>query len=291
MYHDIINYITNSAAPVAALGSPIIAGSLARFAVNTMRTFEPANSAFTSDKPLSTHEQIARAIGMDILGGKFRPGDALPSESELLNRFRVSRTVLREVFKTLAAKGLLVSKTRVGTRVQDTSQWNLFDSDVLSWKLGLGFNAKLRDDLAEIRRALEPRAAALAAQRRTPEQLSELRKWIERMRTPNQDRRQFAEADLGLHLAVGAASGNELMRGAAAVIEAALVASFTLSSPVDEPALLAQGIANHAAIVEAIAARDGLAAAAAMLNVINMGVSRIEASEIAAAQKKGRRKK
>jgi DNA-binding FadR family transcriptional regulator len=256
-----------------------------------MQTPEPANSAFMSDKPLSTHEQIARSIGMEILGGKFLPGDALPSESELLKRFRVSRTVLREVYKTLAAKGLLVSKTRVGTRVQDVSQWNLFDSDVLSWKLGLGFTAKLRDDLAEIRRAIEPRAAALAAQRRTPQQLGELRKWIERMRVPNQDRRQFAEVDLGFHLAVGTASGNELMRGAAAVIEAALVASFTLSSAVDEPVLLAQSIANHASIVDAIAARDGLAAAAAMLNVINTGASRIEAIEMATTQKKGRRKR
>jgi DNA-binding FadR family transcriptional regulator len=97
-----------------------------------MQVPEPANSAFMSDKPLSSHAQIARAIGMDILGGKFSPGDALPSEAELLKRFRVSRTVLREVYKTLAAKGLLVSKTRVGTRVQDASQWNVFDSDVLS---------------------------------------------------------------------------------------------------------------------------------------------------------------
>ena len=54
---------------------------------------------------------------MEILAGKYRVGDALPNEGGLLDRFQVSRTVLREVIKTLSAKGFLVSKTRVGTKI------------------------------------------------------------------------------------------------------------------------------------------------------------------------------
>jgi DNA-binding FadR family transcriptional regulator len=229
------------------------------------------------DRTVSAHDQIARALGMDILSGRLKPAQTLPAEAELLLRFQVSRTVLREVMKTLAAKGLIVSKTRVGTKVLPPVHWNLFDADVLSWKIDLGYDAPLREDIAEIRRAIEPRAAALAAQRRTPEQVAELREWVARMRQPGHTRHTHAEVDLGFHLAVGMASGNALMRGIAAVIEAALVASFTLSSAIDEPELFAASIANHEAVVDAIEARDGDAAAAAMLKVILAGVSRIAA--------------
>jgi DNA-binding FadR family transcriptional regulator len=97
------------------------------------------------------------------------------------------------------------------------------------------------------------------------------------MREPGHTRHTHAEVDLGFHLAVGTASGNALMRGIAAVIEAALVASFTLSSAIDEPALFAASIANHEAVVDAIEAHDSEAAAAAMLKVISAGVSRIAA--------------
>ena len=229
----------------------------------------------SSDRRLSTHDQIARALGMDILSGRYPPDMALPGEAELLARFQVSRTVLREVIKTLAAKGFLVSKTRVGTKVLPAAHWSFFDPDVLSWKLAVGYDAAFRDDVAEIRRAIEPRAAALAASRHTPEDLQSLRHWIERMRQSGHSAREFAEADLGLHLAVGVASRNMLMRSIGSIIEAALVASFTLASPVDEVEVLAESLDLHEAIVDAIAARDADRAAAAMLVVINHGDRRI----------------
>src|SRR3546814_18473823 len=82
----------------------------------------------------SGHDQVARALGTEILDGVYPPGSKIPGESEILHRFGVSRTVLREVLKTLTAKGLIVSKTRVGTTVLDSSHWNFFEADVLSWK-------------------------------------------------------------------------------------------------------------------------------------------------------------
>jgi DNA-binding FadR family transcriptional regulator len=211
---------------------------------------------------------------MDILSGRFPPLSLLPSETDLLKRFGVSRTVLREVIKTLTAKGLLVSRTRIGTTVQMPLHWNFFDRDVLSWKLAVGFDATFRDDLAEVRRAIEPRAAALAAGRRTVEQIAELRVWIERMRQPGHTRRSFAQADLGLHLAVTAASGNPLMRSIGGVIEAALVASFTLNSAVDDPDALADTLRRHEAIVDAIEAGRAEDAAVAMQTVIDIGTAR-----------------
>src|SRR3954468_15391954 len=186
-----------------------------------------------SDRALSGQAQVTRTLGTEILGGVYEPGANLPAEAELLARFQISRTVLREALKTLAAKGLIASKTRVGTRVLNPSHWNFFDPDILAWKVSLGLDAAFRTNLTEIRQAIEPLAAALAALRRTEPQLAELRKYVNAMGSPDHTRQSFAEADLRFHLAIGGASGNPLIRSIAGVIEAALVASFSLSSPID----------------------------------------------------------
>jgi DNA-binding FadR family transcriptional regulator len=238
-------------------------------------------SRLASERTLSSHDQIARVLGSEILTGVHRPGANMPPEPELLARFGISRTVLREVMKTLAAKGMVVSKTRVGTRVLDPVNWNFFDAEVLSWKVALGMDAEFRRNLVEIRRAVEPRAAALAAERATTEDIEELRRCIGLMRADGHSRRSFAEADLEFHLAVGAASKNPLMRSMAAVIEAALLASFSLSSPADRAELQASTVDAHEKIVDAIAARGPAAASKAMLGVIDVGYERIE-SELGA---------
>lgn len=232
------------------------------------------------DRPLSSHDHVARTLGVEILAGTHAPGVVLPPEPDLLARFQVSRTVLREALKTLAAKGLVVSKTRVGTKVLDPVRWNLFDADVLAWKVSQGLDPAFRLHLTEIRRALEPQAAALAALRRTADDLGELRRCIALMRQADHSRRSFAEADLDFHLAVGAASGNPLMRSVAALIETALVASFSMSSPIDQTELHTHTVEAHEAIVDAIEARDGPAAAEAMLGVIAAGYERVQAADI-----------
>jgi len=232
---------------------------------------------------MSSHDQIAAELGTEILTGVLRAGINLPPESDLIERFQVSRTVVREVMKTLAAKGLVVSKTRVGTRVREPSSWNFFDVDVLSWRVRNGLDDEFRQSLTEIRRAVEPVAAALAAQRRTAKDLTVLRQQLSAMDRKDHTRLSFAEADLGFHLAIGAASGNPLMRSLASVIETALIASFSQSSPVDSERDLANTVNSHVAIVDAIERRDERAAAAAMLKVIDIGLERIQRS------RKGRR--
>ncbi len=229
------------------------------------------------ERALSSHDQIARVLGQEILTGVYGPGANLPPEPELLTRFKISRTVLREVMKTLAAKGFIISKTRVGTRVQPSVYWNLFDADVLSWKVALGLDRAFRQNLFEIRRAVEPACAALAAERRTEAQLEQLRAGVAAMREPGHTSRSFADADLAFHLAVGDASGNPMMRSLAGVIETALVASFSLSSPTWDREVHRSTVDAHEAIVDAIEARDGPGAARAMLHVVDVGFERIEA--------------
>jgi DNA-binding FadR family transcriptional regulator len=240
-----------------------------------MSRFPPRPSRFTADRALSSHDLIVSTLGSEILRGKFPPGDKLPAEAELIARFRVSRTTLREVTKTLAAKGLLVSKTRIGTTVRDPLHWNLFDADVLAWQVHIGRDADFGRSLSEIRRAIEPAAAALAADRHSGANLKRLRAHVREMGRAGHSRQSFAAVDLAFHIEVGAASKNPLMRSVASVIEAALFVAFMYSSPVDDPMQQAASQRAHGAIVDAIEARNPKAAAKAMSKVIDTGARRI----------------
>jgi DNA-binding FadR family transcriptional regulator len=227
----------------------------------------------------SNHEQVARSIGIDIIAGRLAEGARLPGDVELTATFGVSRPVLREGVKTLVAKGLLTTKARVGTVVRERGAWNMFDADVLAWHLDAGIDKRFLNDLAEIRLAVEPRAAMLAATRRSDEDLAELRRSMERMRLEASDSVGFADADLALHVAVARASGNLFMRSIGHVIEAALRASFLLSAPVeseDRDTVLLW----HQKIVDAIAAGDAEAASEAMVFVIHNGMHRHEGTVI-----------
>jgi DNA-binding FadR family transcriptional regulator len=236
----------------------------------------PRLSRLAVERAMSSHDQIAAILGTEILRGLYPSGENMPPEPDLIGRFQVSRTVMREVMKTLAAKGFVVSKTRIGTRVRDPVHWNFWDADVLAWRVRIGLDDDFMRSLTEVRRALEPAAAALAAERRTSADIARLRQVVHEMGRAGHTRQTFAESDLDFHLAIGTASGNPLMRSMASVIEAALVASFSHSSPVDDPSDHEVTVNSHAAIVDAIEARDTQAAADAMLKVIDIGVRRID---------------
>jgi len=223
----------------------------------------------------SNHAEVARSIGVDIIAGRYAEGGRLPGDAELTAMFGVSRPVLRESVKTLVAKGLLTTKARVGTVVRERGAWNMFDADVLAWHLDAGIDRRFLNDLAEIRLAVEPRAAALAAGRRSEADIAELHRSMARMRAEPSDSVGFADGDLALHLAVANASGNLFMRSIGNVIEAALRASFLLSAPVetqDRETVLSW----HQRIVDAIEGGDAEAATAAMIEVIHNGLRRHE---------------
>jgi DNA-binding FadR family transcriptional regulator len=228
-------------------------------------------------------DQIVRAMGVSILRGDYPEGALLPAEGDLMAQFGISRTVLREVLKTLAAKGLVVSKTRVGTKVRNQVDWNMFDSDLLGWRLELGMDLRFLNSLYEIRLAVEPAACALAALRRTDDSIARMRALIDEFRQAGHSRMTFAEVDLALHLEIAAASGNPFMRSVGAIIEAALMASFVNSAPVDDLDRQKSSTERHAAIVEAIARGDAVGAADAMTSVIEDGRKNRTASLLANA--------
>ncbi len=219
------------------------------------------------------HADVLWALGLAIVSGEYAEGSILPPDSELLDRFRVSRTVLREALKTLAAKGLIEARARIGTRVLPRSRWNLFDADVLAWFFELGPEVSFLRSLAEVRIGIEIEAAALAAERSGPAEAAALIGWVDRMaeaETPV----DFARFDLEFHRELAKASGNPFMASISALVEMALTAAFTISSPVHDPEALAVTVGVHRRIAEAVQNGDAGEARAAMRDAIAQGFDR-----------------
>jgi DNA-binding FadR family transcriptional regulator len=217
--------------------------------------------------------KVVRGIGLAIVSGSYPQNAVLPGVPELMERYGVSRTVLREAMKTLAGKGLIEAKARIGTRVRDREHWNLFDPDVLLWYAASGFDRQFLHQLSEMRLALEPEAAAIAADRRSDDQLEEMYRAVDAMGAPNVTAESFVEADLAFHLAVARATGNPFMHSISTLIEVALVEVLTSSHPVLNPDRHVKSVADHRAIADAIARRDREGARAAMRLVIRDGVA------------------
>jgi len=228
-------------------------------------------------RAISHHAEVARILGIDIITGQYPEGAKLPGDAELIRLFGVSRPVLREGVKTLVAKGLLSTKAKVGTVVRERSAWNMFDADVLAWHLVGRIDSSLLFDLGEIRLAVEPRSAALAARQRNNAHIAEMRSSIEQMRRERSSSAGFAEGDLRLHIAIAEASNNLFMRSMGGVIQAALRASFLISAPVSERERDVT-MEAHVRIVDAIENRNPQVASAEMANVIVNGINRLQGS-------------
>ena len=212
------------------------------------------------------------ALGAEILCGARKPGDRMPSDAQMLKSFGVSRVVTREVIKTLAAKGMVASRMKLGTVVLDPSRWNWLDRDVLSWRATNGLDLGFLTHVTDVRRAVEPVAASLAAAHRTRADIAILRKTLQDMAGAGDDRRLFAQADLHFHMAVSIASRNPFFQSFAGVIEAALSGMLSLNAGADSPQMQAATVANHRLVVDAIEAGDTAKAGKAMLQIIESGL-------------------
>lgn len=224
----------------------------------------------------SSHAHVVDGLGLSIISGAFAVGSLLPGDTELAQRFKVSRTVLREAMKTLAAKGLVVPRARVGTRVTEKNLWNMFDSDVIKWHFQSGVDEAFLLHLYDIRLAFEPFAAALVAERASGEDIEQLRQLAEAMGGPAHTTDSLVVADLEFHLAIAEFSRNPFMRTVGSLIEAVLVGMFRMSAPAlsDENALGDVSLI-HMRIVDSIRARDAERARKAMEHVIIVGRDQI----------------
>ena len=197
---------------------------------------------------------IARAIGIDIVSGKQPPGYTFGGEIEASEKLGVSRGAYREAMHILAAKGLIESRPKAGTRVSPHDRWNVLDPDILAWS----FESTPRPDfvrgLFELREMIEPGAAALAAQRRTEDHLVLLQSALEGMAKYPLETPQGQEADQRFHRTIFVAAANEPLMALASTISAAV--RWTTQFKTRDGPLSRDPVPDHQRIYEAIAAGD-----------------------------------
>jgi DNA-binding FadR family transcriptional regulator len=221
-------------------------------------------------KSLRLHGSIARDLGVLIVSGRYRPGDTLDGEIDASDQLRVSRTAYREAVRILAAKGLVESRPKVGTKVSNREHWHLLDPDVLSWIFEFEPDDALLNGLFELRRIVEPEAAALAATRRTEQELSAMARALEGM-----DRHSLAveagrHADQEFHSALLRASRNAFIISLSSGVAAAV--SWTTEFKQRENPLSRDPMPDHWRVYDAVAASDAQAARKAMADLVDLAL-------------------
>lgn len=154
------------------------------------------------------YEQIVQQIEESIVQGNLKPGDQLPAERDLAQRFGVSRTAVREAVKALREKGLVEAYSGRGTFITDGTTQAVRQSLDLMVKIG---QPEGSTHLAEVRAILEPEIAALAARRIQEPELVTMREAVGVMDRAGQDPEAYIEADLDFHLALAEGAANPLI--------------------------------------------------------------------------------
>ena len=226
----------------------------------------------TTVMPLRTsHSKVVEQLGLAIVAGDLAVGETLPGDLELERQFDVSRSVLREAMKTLAAKGLVVAKSRVGTRVTEKCHWNLLDECVLRWHFRAGVTAEFLNHLYDLRLVLEPAAAAFAAEHASADDCAELRRYALALGAPDLNFREQVEADLRFHVLLCLVGANPFMESMVGFIKTSLDGAFTLSLSQYVRQSGDGIIQSHLAVVEAIERKDAEVAQNRMRNLIQLG--------------------
>ena len=223
------------------------------------------------------HAQVLHQIGLAICGGELEPGTVLYID-DLVERYAVSRSVIREVLRVLSSMALVESRRKMGTRILPPSEWNVYDPQVIRWRLASdGRLAQLRS-ITQLRGAVEPEAARLAAEVATPEAASDLVGLAAKMWAAGQsgDAAEFLALDIEFHRLVLASSGNEMFLKLHEIVATVLAGRLDYGlMPItpDEEAL-----ELHAEVGRAIQRHDGERARSAMLRIMDQAMEEMKAS-------------
>jgi DNA-binding FadR family transcriptional regulator len=195
----------------------------------------------------------------DIVAGRLAPGDELPREVALAERFSISRGVARECLRALEERGLVTVRPGSATTVNPRAEWDLFDEYVLASALGGPTASELLGEYLECRRIIEIEAAGLAAERATPARIAALEQRFAEMIAALSERDRRAQeqayhtADVAFHEALVEATGNVPLASLVRRIDAALLAA---RYPLARPAYRkTRAIPEHEAILDAVRRR------------------------------------
>jgi DNA-binding FadR family transcriptional regulator len=227
------------------------------------------------------HGSVAHQLGVMIIGGRLAPGDVLPNEDVVSANLSVSRTAYREAVRTLAAKGLVDSKPKAGTRITPRDHWNFLDPDVLSWHFEVEPSPTFIMSLFELRRIAEPAASELAAERRDKQDIAAMRRALGQLRETPPGSLHGLDADLDFHHAILVAARNEPLQSLSSVIGSTLRWSVRLKLTA-EPRVFENSLPDHVAVFDAIVEQDKSAASTRMRELVGKALD--ETLEVLAAQ-------
>ncbi len=214
--------------------------------------------------PVRLADGVLAELTGAILDGRLPEGAPLPSEARLAARFGVSKQVVREAIRQLAALGILEIGQGRATRVRAMTSEPL----ARFWRFAVGETARGLEEAVELRRMLEPQVAALAAERWNADGLADLAAALAKMRAALDDTALWIEADLDFHHTLARLAGNRLLR----------LQMHSLRSVIERVMQRMNNVATrtradweityerHARVHRAVAARDGAAARQAMLD-------------------------
>ncbi len=225
--------------------------------------------------PGSLHARVLNDLGLSIVSGEISPESTILAE-QLEERYSVSRSVVREAVRVLQSLGMVASVKRVGMRVLPMSEWSLYDPLVIRWRLEQAENGRQLRSLTELRSAIEPQAAKLAALHASDEAAGELLALAARMRAVGRsgDLELFLELDIRFHSLVLAASGNEMFARLDRVIAEVLTGrthrGLMPSTPHEEALQL------HVDVADAIQGKRPADAFASMERIMSRTIEEVE---------------
>ena len=213
-------------------------------------------------KKTRIHEDVFHQIHQLIKEGRLRARDQLPSERELADTFKVSRTSVREALRALETQGLIVTRTGAGNFVADLPVESLIGPLA---RLLIGEKRALAD-VFEMRKLIEPQIAALAAERASRKDISQLKRIVAKQADAVSRGETGVEADAELHLSISHATRNQALQKLVSGLMEMLSRSREESLQTDKRR--ASSIATHRRIISAIERHDRSKARSEMLRHI-----------------------
>jgi DNA-binding FadR family transcriptional regulator len=221
-------------------------------------TFPGSPQSRSWRKPPRLYEEIANDLGSGISEGRLKPDDFLPTEQALSERYRASRTAIREALRVLSARGMVEVIHGRGTKVLPRHRWQLLDQLVRLVREDI----EVDRSLFELRRILEIESAGLAAERATAVQLRGLREAIKAGWKCTEQPEEWTTHDSTFHHLLAEASGNlllpQVMESVAMLVRAAAL------STARDPGATVRAMEKHEAILAKVEARDPAGARDAM---------------------------
>lgn len=237
--------------------------------MNTPLSSGPAGSNLTF--------RIMEDLGIAIVTGHYSENNPFPIEATLCEKYSVSRSVLREAIKMLTAKGLLCARPRHGTWIQPEKNWNFFDPDVLRWLLERKLSYSLLIEFTQMRLAVEPRAAAFAAQRANHEEIGAIAQALSRMNAAELGADDPLASDIAFHVAVMKASGNRFYEQLCDMINTALRISIRMTNQLK--GVQQASVADHKKVLDAIVVGDSKNAEVEMRAMIEEALTLITTAQ------------